>query len=77
MAVEIRSPDDRPKEIAAKIAHYLRLGVQVVWDIDPKERAVTIYQGDAEPQACGDDMLLTEPALLPGFEMSVMDLFAW
>ena len=77
LAVEVRSSDDRPKGIAAKIEDYLRLGVLVVWDVDPGKRTVTIHQADSEPRACGEEDLLTEPALLPGFEMVVSDAFQW
>ncbi len=77
LAVEIRSPDDRPKEVASKIQDYLRLGVQVVWDVDSDRRTISVYRGGAEPQAYGEKDTLTEPALLPGFEMPVVAAFRW
>jgi len=36
LAAEVRSPSDRPGEMADKIAMYLEVGVQVVWDVDPE-----------------------------------------
>ena len=75
LAVEIRSPTDRSGAIAAKIAEYLRLGVQVVWDVDPAVRTVTVHRPDTEPQVFGQEDTLTEPALLPGFAILVGQLF--
>lgn len=77
LAVEIRSTKDRPKEIATKIEDYLRLGVVVVWDIDPKTKTVTVHRAGSAPQVFSEKDVLTEPALLPGFEMPVADAFQW
>ena len=77
LAVEVCSPNDRPKEIDEKVADYLRLGVDVVWVIDPVKRTVTVHQADAEPQTLTEQDSLSESALLPGFAMPVGDLFAW
>lgn len=40
IAIEILSPEDRPSRIRQKAADYCRFGVQQVWVIDPKKRAV-------------------------------------
>ena len=77
LAVEIRSPDDRPEEIAAKIEEYLRMGVQVVWDVDPEKRTVVVHQSESEPRTYSENDTLTEPILLPGFEMPVKSMFQW
>lgn len=77
LAVEVRSPNDRPKEIDEKVAEYLRLGVTTVWVVDPAARTVTVHQMNAEPQILTKQDTLSQPALLPGFTMPVRDLFAW
>jgi Uma2 family endonuclease len=76
LAVEVRSPDDRPKEIQAKIDDYLRLGVQVVWDVDPETTKVIVHKAGSEPQRYSADETLTVPELLPGFKLLVAEIFA-
>ncbi len=77
LAVEIRSPDDRPKELEAKIQNYLAAGSLVAWDVDPATKTVTVHRSGAEPRVFGEDETLTEEALLPGFSLAVKDIFAW
>jgi Uma2 family endonuclease len=75
LAVEICSPNDQPKEIAAKVAEYLRFGVQVVWEVAPKQRTVTVHRPGCEPKVFAENDTLKEPALLPGFEVLVKQFF--
>lgn len=77
LAVEIRSPDDRPNAVAEKIADYLRLGVQVVWDVNPETRSITVHRAGSEPAVFACDDTVTEPVLLPGFALAVEKAFAW
>ena len=77
LAVEIRSRDDRPNDIATKIQDYLRLGVQVVWDVDPMKRTVTAHCVDSEPQDYAENDTISEPEMLPGFQMPIADAFRW
>ena len=77
LAVEIRSPDDRPKEIEGKIRNYLAAGSLVVWDVDPATKTVTVHRSDVEPRVFGEDDTLTEETLLPGFSLAVKDVFVW
>ncbi|MGM0487217.1 MAG: Uma2 family endonuclease [Planctomycetota bacterium] len=75
LSVEIRSPNDCPKEFSARIEDQLRLGVQVVWDVDPQKRTVTIHRPGAKPQVFSENDTLAESALLPGFEVTVKQFF--
>jgi len=77
LAVEIRPPDCDPTAVAAKRDDHLRLGVMVVWDVDPKKRTVTVHQRGSAPEVYGEKDALTEPSLLPGFGMPVKDVFVW
>ncbi len=77
LAVEIRSPDDRSKEIESKIHNYLAAGSLVAWDVDPATKTVTVYRLEVEPRVFGEDDTLTEEALLPGFSLAVKDIFVW
>ncbi len=76
LAIEIRSPNDTLKDIQAKIDDYLRLGVQVVWDIDGAHKTVIVHRADHEPQIHSVADTLTAPELLPGFDLPVGDIFS-
>ena len=70
LAIEIRSPEDKNAEILGKIAQYLATGVQVVWDVNPKTKTVTVYRQDSEEILRTSDTL-TEESLLPGLAIDV------
>jgi len=72
---EVKSPDDRWKDILAKVAEYLNAGVTVVCVLDPGRRAATIYQADEPEQTFGADQTLAFPELLPGFSVKVSQFF--
>ena len=76
LAIEIRSPNDKQKDIHAKIDDYLRLGVQVVWDVDPAAKTVIIHRADQDPKAYSADGTLSEPDLLPNLSLPVAEIFA-
>lgn len=77
LAGEIRSPHDRTHDILTKIALYLELGVQVVWDVDPKARTIMVYRPATSAELFREGDTLTEKLLLPGFSMAVEQVFAW
>ena len=77
LAVEIRSPNDRPGEVDRKIQEYLTAGTIVVWDVDPATKTVTVHRKGAVPRVLGEDEILTEEDLLPGFSLAVKDVFVW
>lgn len=58
--IELRSPSDRPRLLAAKMEEWIENGVHLGWLIDPEERTVTIYRAGLEPE------LLHAPASLAG-----------
>lgn len=64
LAIEVVSPDDRPREILDKVREYLQAGVRLVWVIEPKRRQATAYRGltdvrviDAAGSLDGEDLL--------------------
>jgi Uma2 family endonuclease len=74
--IEILSPDDRRGEVMEKVEEYIALGIDLVWIVDPEHRCVLAYRGslfDVERFEEGD--LLVDEAILPGFSVSVADLF--
>ena len=63
VAVEVKSPDDRWKDILTKVAEYLNAGVSVVCVLDPEHRSATIYQPDQPEQIFEGDDELTLPSV--------------
>ncbi len=75
LAVEILSPYDTIKEIAAKLKKYRECGVPIVWIVDTDLRTVTEHRPDREPKLFTKaDTLAAEPHL-PGFSCRVAEFF--
>jgi Uma2 family endonuclease len=74
LAVEVLSPDDRPRDVAAKVRTYLTHGVSLVWVIDPSSRTITVH-GASAPLTLTRDHVLDGGDVLPGFEVPVGGLF--
>jgi len=80
LAVEVLSPGDRPAEVRAKVAEYLRLGVGCVWIFDLAERRVQVHTRGASPDALiatvelGENDVLDGRDVLPGFRQPLAEL---
>jgi Uma2 family endonuclease len=71
LAVEVLSPDDRPGEVLAKVADWLRAGTRLVWIVDPIRGTARVYRADGtESFATVDDSLDGED-VLPGFSLAL------
>jgi Uma2 family endonuclease len=75
LAVEVKSPGDRWKDILAKVAEYLNAGVSVVCVLGPERTTATVYQPDHPEQTFTADDTLTLPDVLPGFSALVRRFF--
>lgn len=76
LAVEIRSPTDRPGKIAEKLERYRRAGVPLVWWVDPSRRTVEVHRhGQLIAELREGDELDGED-VLPGFRLPVSEIFA-
>jgi Uma2 family endonuclease len=74
VAVEIRSPDDRPGLLRRKIVRYFGKGAVLVIDVDPHKRTVTAHQpGKTTPFHEGETFRVDALAWLT---FNVTDLFA-
>lgn len=76
LAVEVLSPTDRMDAVLAKVEMYLEAGVCLVWLVDPRARTVTIHELDRSPVVLQDGDELDGGAVLPGFRVTVAELFA-
>jgi Uma2 family endonuclease len=76
LAVEVQSPDDRRKDLRAKIKEYLFYSVPLNWLVDPETRTVTVYKGSMRGTELDESDTLDGGDVLPGFSCKVADLFA-
>ncbi len=75
LVIEIRSNDDRWKEIHQKVGEYLSADVLTVSVIDPEPQRVHLFYADRESVVLNAGDQLTFPDILPGFEIAVGELF--
>lgn len=74
LVLETRSPNDRPGEVAQKVADWLAAGVKVVWELNVKARVLTVHQAGKEPVALTAMDTLDGGDVLPGFSLGLKRL---
>lgn len=75
LAVEVLSPDDRPREVAEKIRAWLEGGTRAVWVVDARRRTVTIHHPGQPPRVLSETDVLEDHDIVPGFRLPVADIF--
>jgi Uma2 family endonuclease len=76
LAVEIVSPTDSYTDVTRKVSDYLRFGVQQIWVIDPQANALRVYTPEKpNGMLLEADELITCASVLPGWQMSVREIF--
>ncbi len=76
LAVEVRSPSDRPGAVLSKVGDWLDAGAQLVWVVDPASQQVAVYRADGSQAVLGVDDALEGDDVLPGFAYPISELFA-
>ena len=75
LAVEIRSPNDRPGEVQQKVADYFAAGVRLVWLVDPDEQTVEVWTPGGLDRRCTAADTIDGGAVIPGFRCPVARFF--
>jgi Uma2 family endonuclease len=75
LAVEVLSPSNDADEVRIKIANYLAAGT-VVWAVHPDKQRSEVYRSGKPPEVLGIGDALDGGDVLPGFTLTVKDLFA-
>ena len=75
LIVEILSPTDRPDQVRRKLGEYFAAGVRLVWVIDPAARTVQVHRDRGELLTLVPGEVVTGEDVLPGFELTVEDVF--
>ena len=76
LAVEVLSHSNTEAEMARKRGEYFTAGARLVWIVDPDSRSVTVYTSPTQSNTLAKTDLLDGGAVLPGFTLSLRDLFA-
>jgi Uma2 family endonuclease len=75
LAVEVLSKSNTRAEMDAKRLDYFNSGAELVWEVEPKSKTVTVYKSLSDSQVLHvGDTLMGDPAL-PGFSLSLAELF--
>jgi len=76
LAIEVLSKSNTRKEMERKLAEYFAAGTALVWYIDPKTRTAVAYTAPDRGQTHTEDQPLDASPVLPGFTLSLRQLFA-
>ena len=75
LVVEVVSPNDRARQVQAKIEQWIEHGVKLVWLVHPERRSITVYSSVREVQVLHEGDTLTGDPVLPDFSCSVSEIF--
>ena len=75
LVIEVESTGTRKTPLQQRIVDFLEAGVQQVWIIHPSTHSVTVYRQDGTAQLLRGDSQLTGADVLPGFTLSLTELF--
>jgi Uma2 family endonuclease len=78
IAVEVLSPSNTKAEMVRKRREYFASGTKRVWEIDPSTRSALVYRPAApdDPQVLTESQAIEGEDVIPGFQLSLRDLFA-
>jgi len=75
LAVEVLSPGNTKAEIDRKLRDYFLAGVELAWVINPKTQTAKAYTSPEDVLPIGKTGSLDGGAVLPGFRLSLKQLF--
>jgi len=75
LVVEVLSPSDSLRQVAAKIGEFLDCGVPLVWLVDPARETVTVFRSLSDTKQLTGDDTIDAGTVLPGFSCRVARFF--
>jgi len=75
LILEVRSPSDTAEEAEAKMQRWIRAGVRLGWELNIKDRVLTVYHPEQAPRTIDIDGVIDGEDVLPGFTFSMRRLF--
>ena len=76
LVAEVWSPTNTRREFATKRRIYFAAGVEVVWEVYPDRRAISVWDRSGGAVTLLEGATLTGGAVLPGFTLPLAELFA-
>lgn len=76
LAIEVLSKSNTNREMDRKLKEYFAAGAQLVWYIDPADRSAKAFTAPDQFEVLRGSQLLTGGNVLPGFAVSIDELFA-
>jgi Uma2 family endonuclease len=75
LAVEVLSPNDETYALEEKLEDYEKVGVSLIWVINPKSRKVMVHRIDGSVTRLRESDELSGEDVIPGFRCPVRELF--
>ena len=75
LAVDVLSPSDSTSEVIAKIEMYQEAGSPLIWVVDPRKTTITVIAAGRPTTVVKPGDLLDGGDVLPGFSVSVAEIF--
>ena len=75
-AVEVKSPSNSYDDLRDKARLYIANGTRLIWLVYPRRQIVETYAADGNNDLFSRDMTVSGGDVLPGFSMTVSDIFA-
>jgi Uma2 family endonuclease len=75
LAAEVLSPGNKRREMARKRRECFSAGTKLVWEIEPRRRAIAVYSSPNCSKTIDEDGVLDGGKVIPGFRLSVRELF--
>lgn len=76
LAVEVISPSNTRREMERKLADYFAAGMNAVWLVYLEPRQVVVHRSPTDSRVLRGDDVLEGSAILPGFSVTVAQIFA-
>jgi Uma2 family endonuclease len=75
LAIEVRSPGDSQRALAAKAHHWLAHGCPLVVTIDPEARTAVVHRPDRRPLRVDENGSVDVDEVVPGLSIRLRELF--
>lgn len=75
LAIEVLSESNTRREMDRKREDYFRAGTRLIWQFNPERRIVEVYAAGRKPKVMDSTQKLDGGKVLPGFELSLAELF--
>jgi Uma2 family endonuclease len=76
LAIEVLSRSNTKAEMRRKLRDFFLHGVRLAWLIDPRKQTAEEYTSPEEARQVGKNQVLDAGDVLPGFRLSLKELFA-